>query len=65
MKITSLPTLMAFSRQEAQLETRTSSVNEMKDWEFLARWIEREARRGGDGGAGGGPSGWLGGLFGR
>ena len=56
---------MAFSRQEAQLETRTSSVDEMKDREFLKRWIEKEAARGGKGGAGGGLSSLLSGIFGR
>lgn len=61
--ITSLPTLMAFSRQEAQLQTRVTDMNEMKDKEFLRRWIADEARRGGKGGQGGG-SGFLGGIFG-
>ena len=40
-----------------------TSVDEMKDREFLRLWIEDEARRGGSGGAGGG-GGLFGGLFG-
>ena len=61
--ITSIPTLMAFSRQEAQLETRVTNVHEMKDKDFLRLWIANEAMRGGSGGKGGG-SGFLGGIFG-
>ena len=44
---------MAFSRGEAQLETKLTSVAEMKDREFMTMWIESEANRGGMGGAGG------------
>ena len=40
-----------------------TSVDEMKDKEFLRMWIEDEARRGGSGGAGLG-TGLFGGLFG-
>lgn len=61
--ITSIPTLLAFSRQGAQLQTRLTSVEEMKDKDFLRLWIEDEAMRGGNGGKGGG-SGLFGGLFG-
>ena len=61
--ITSIPTLLAFSRQGAQLQTRLTSVEEMKDKDFLRLWIEDEAMRGGSGGKGGG-SGLFGGLFG-
>ena len=53
-----MPSLLSFSRQEAQLKTMITSVDEMKDKEFLRLWIEDEARRGGDGG------GLFGGLFG-
>ena len=60
-QITSVPTLLAFSRQEAQLQTRLTSVEEMKDKDFLQLWIEDEALRGGSGGKGGG---LFGGLFG-
>ena len=63
MQINSMPSLLSFSRQEAQLKTMITSVDEMKDKEFLRLWIEDEARRGGDGGAGGG-GGLFGGLFG-
>jgi len=45
------------------MQTRLTSVDEMKDREFLRLWIEDEARRGGSGGKGGG-GGFFGGLFG-
>lgn len=51
--VTSIPTLLSFSRQEPQLETRITAVNDMRNRDFLTRWIETEARRGGAGGAGG------------
>ncbi|KAF2149010.1 hypothetical protein K461DRAFT_231671, partial [Myriangium duriaei CBS 260.36] len=59
--VNSLPTLLAFDRQEAQLETRVTNVDDMKNEAFLIRWIETEAKRHGAGGAGGG----LFGMFGR
>lgn len=59
-----MPTLLSFSRQEAQLETKVTSVEEMKDREFLRLWIQNEANRGGAGGAGGGKGGLFGGMFG-
>jgi len=59
--ITSIPLLLAFSRGEAQVETRVGDVRKLKDAGFLREWIQREARRGGKGGAGGS---LLGGLFG-
>lgn len=59
-----MPTLLSFSRQEAQLATKIVNVDEMKDREFLKLWIENEARRGGAGGAGGSRGGLIGGLFG-
>ncbi|KAG8627674.1 hypothetical protein KVT40_003547 [Elsinoe batatas] len=61
--INSLPTLLAFDRQEAQLETRLTKIEDMKKREFLINWIETEAVRHGQGGAGG--KGVLSGLFGR
>ena len=60
-QITSIPTMLAFSRQEAQLQTRLTNVEEMKDKDFLRLWIEDEAMRGASGGKGGG---LFGGLFG-
>jgi hypothetical protein len=58
-RITSMPTLLAFSRQEAQFDTRLVRPEEMKNRDFLREWLLTEARRGGrKGGAGGG------GLFG-
>ena len=59
--ITSIPTLLAFDRQEPQIETRVSRLDDLKNRQFLTRWIEKEAARRGEGGAGGG----LFGLFGR
>ncbi|MCJ1423306.1 hypothetical protein MMC29_001188 [Sticta canariensis] len=57
--INSMPTLLSFSRQEAQLGTKVTSVDEMKDREFLRLWIQAAA-----GGAGGRKGGLFGGLFG-
>ena len=59
--ITTIPTLMAFSRQEAQIETRLSNLERMKNKSALSQWIEDEARRGAVGGRGG--KSVLGGLF--
>jgi hypothetical protein len=57
---------MAFSRQEAQIGTRVTNPKEIMNPEFLRRWIENEAKRGGDGGAGGqGPLGKLFETFGK
>jgi len=55
---------LAFSRGEAQLGTRLTSVERLGDREFLRGWIREEARRGGEGGVGVGGGGG-GGLFGR
>ena len=63
-QITSIPTMLAFSRQEAQLQTRLTNVEEMKDKDFLRLWIEDEAIRGASGGNGGIGGGLFGGLFG-
>jgi thiol-disulfide isomerase/thioredoxin len=59
--INSIPTLLAFDRQEAQRETKISRLDDLKNREFLIRWIEKEASRRGEGGAGGS----FFGLFGR
>lgn len=58
--IRSIPTLLAFDRQEAQVETKVERLAELKDRRFLVEWIEREARRHGKGGAGGSLFGFLG-----
>lgn len=59
--INSIPTLLAFDRQEPQIETKVGRLNDLKSREFLVKWIETEARRHGDGGGGG----RFMGLFGR
>jgi len=51
--IADVPTLQAFSRQEPQNETRVTRAEELGDREFLRGWLEKEAGRGGMGGAGG------------
>ncbi|KAF2728295.1 hypothetical protein EJ04DRAFT_528748 [Polyplosphaeria fusca] len=61
-RITSMPTLLAFSRQEAQLETKITRPEQLKDKEFLRNWLISEAKRGGRAGGAGGKS--FGGLFG-
>jgi len=54
-----MPTLLAFSRQEAQFDTRLTKPEDMKNKEFLREWLLNEARRGGSsGGGGGGIFGW-------
>ena len=59
--ITSVPTLMAFSRRgEAQLGTRVEDVRELGDGKFLRLWIEEQVGREGGGGGGFG----IGGMFG-
>ncbi|ORX95695.1 hypothetical protein BCR34DRAFT_469478, partial [Clohesyomyces aquaticus] len=45
--ITSIPTLLAFSRQEAQLETKLVRPEQMRDREYLREWLVSEALRGG------------------
>ena len=59
--INSIPTLLAFDRQEPQIETKVARLEDLKSREFLVKWIEREAERHGAGGGGG--RFW--GLFGR
>ncbi|KAI9889486.1 MAG: hypothetical protein M1814_005269 [Vezdaea aestivalis] len=61
-QITSIPTLLAFSRQEAQTGTKVTNVKDLKDQAFMKDWLVTEASRGGKGGSGG--SGFLG-FFGR
>jgi hypothetical protein len=58
-QISSMPTLLAFSRQEAQFDTRMTKPEEMRDERMLREWLTNEARRGGRaGGGGGGIFGW-------
>jgi hypothetical protein len=59
VQINSMPTLMAFSRQEAQVDTKLVKPEEMKDEEFMREWLVKEAQRGGRmGGGGGSLFGW-------
>jgi thiol-disulfide isomerase/thioredoxin len=57
--INNIPTLLAFDRQEPQLLTKVTKMDDLKNKEYLTKWIETEAARRGEGGAGGGS-----GLFG-
>lgn len=63
VQITSMPTLLAFSRQEAQFDTRLTKPDLMRNKEYVREWLLNEARRGGRAGGGGGSL--FGGLFGR
>ncbi|KAF2103524.1 hypothetical protein NA57DRAFT_26114, partial [Rhizodiscina lignyota] len=45
--ITSIPTLLAFSRGEPQTETRVNRLEDLKSRDFLERWLRVEAARGG------------------
>ncbi|KAF1841230.1 uncharacterized protein K460DRAFT_257208, partial [Cucurbitaria berberidis CBS 394.84] len=51
-RISSMPTLLAFSRQEAQFDTRLTKPEDMRNKEFLREWLLTEARRGGRKGGG-------------
>jgi hypothetical protein len=53
-RISSMPILLAFSRQEAQFDTRLTRPEEMRNKDFLREWLVREAQRGGRMGGGGG-----------
>ncbi|KNG51597.1 thioredoxin-like protein [Stemphylium lycopersici] len=53
-RISSMPTLLAFSRQEAQFDTRVTRPEDMRRKEFLREWLVAEVRRGGRKGGGGG-----------
>jgi hypothetical protein len=48
-----MPTLMAFDKNEPQVETKVTNAIDLKNKEFLRKWIETEASRQGHGGAGG------------
>lgn len=56
--IRSVPMLLAFSRGEPQMDTLVTDAKKMSDRAFMQEWIKNEARRAGEGGAGGS-------LFGR
>ncbi|KAL2758472.1 hypothetical protein ACRALDRAFT_2073973, partial [Sodiomyces alcalophilus JCM 7366] len=52
--ITSVPTLLSFDAQEAQVQTKVHDARKLTDRRFLEDWIRNEARRRGNrGGAGG------------
>ncbi|KAK1065964.1 hypothetical protein LTR74_007521 [Friedmanniomyces endolithicus] len=59
--INSIPTLLAFDRQEPQIATKVARLEDLKSKAYLTRWLETEAARHGGGGGGG----RFGGLFGR
>ncbi|GKT45946.1 thioredoxin domain-containing protein [Colletotrichum spaethianum] len=62
--ITSIPTLLSFDNQEAQIQTKVHDAKKLTDRAFLEEWIRTEARRHGQRGGGGGSGGVFGGLFG-
>ncbi|KAJ0158288.1 hypothetical protein CTA2_11930 [Colletotrichum tanaceti] len=62
--ISSIPTLLSFDNQEAQIQTKVHDAKKLADRAFLEEWIRTEARRHGQRGGGGGPGGVFGGLFG-
>jgi len=53
-QINSIPTLLAFSRGEAQIDTKVTRLEQLQDRQFLVQWLKIEAARRGQGGAGGG-----------
>ncbi|KAK3619187.1 hypothetical protein LTR56_024186 [Elasticomyces elasticus] len=59
--INSIPTLLAFDRQEPQITTKVARLEDLKSKAFLTKWLETEAARHGGGGGGG----KFRGLFGR
>ncbi|KAJ0338336.1 hypothetical protein COL154_012800 [Colletotrichum chrysophilum] len=61
--ISSIPTLLSFDNQEAQIQTKVHDAKKLADRAFLEEWIRTEARRHGQRG-GGGSGGVFGGLFG-
>ncbi|WYZ45624.1 hypothetical protein EsH8_VIII_000940 [Colletotrichum jinshuiense] len=63
--ITSIPTLLSFDNQEAQIQTKVHDARKLADRAFLEEWIRNEARRHGQRGGGGGTGGVFGGLFGN
>lgn len=64
--INSIPTLLSFDAQEAQVETKVTDGRKLADRKFLEEWIRTEARRHGGRGAGGGGGpvvSWFNSLF--
>jgi hypothetical protein len=55
--INSIPTLLSFDAQEAQVETKITDGRRLSDRKFLEEWIRSEAKRHGGRGGGGGGSG--------
>lgn len=51
--INSVPTLLSFDAQEAQVKTKVSDGRQLSDRSFLEEWIRNEARRHGNRGGGG------------
>ncbi|KAE9961838.1 hypothetical protein BLS_001265 [Venturia inaequalis] len=51
--INAIPTILAFSRSEPQFSTKLTKPSDINNKLALRSWIEKEARRGGQGGAGG------------
>ncbi|KAK0753513.1 hypothetical protein B0T18DRAFT_16880 [Schizothecium vesticola] len=55
--INSIPTLLSFDAQEAQVETKITDGRRLSDRKFLEEWVRSEAKRHGGRGGGGGGSG--------
>lgn len=62
--INSIPTLLSFDAQEAQVQTKVTSGKQLSDRKFLEEWIRNEAKRHGNRGGGGGGN-LFGSLFGK
>lgn len=60
--ITSIPTLLAFRRGQAQLERKLIGKTELGSRTFLEGWVREQAEREDEGGGG---VGLFGGIFGR
>lgn len=60
-QIRSIPMLLSFSRSEPQMTTSVTDARKLTDKAFVMQWLAAEAKREGQGGAGGS---LFGGLFG-
>lgn len=60
--ITSIPTLLAFKKGQAQLENKVVENTKLVNRAFLEGWVRKEAGREGERSGGGG---LFGGIFGR